>query len=199
MTDHVPQGLGEFMKFIIVVAMFHVIMLIINYIQYWRKNKKIRNVKECALNIVRGEGLRVRAWVGQVMPILTADAEDAKYFYPTEDQILQAIPEVHARMRALGYIRTAYRHRTRDCANYARRMMVEMDDVLLKQLPNVPTGCGLPVGTFAYVKTNKTRHEVMYVMYAKDKALHFEIFPEEKYLAPMQLTSAEMASGKRIY
>ena len=185
--NHLEDNL---IKFLVAMAIFSLVGYVAACINRYRKEKKLADVRSWFTNLLRSGAIWIRAVAGISVPRAFVDASDGKYAQLEYDEVHAALEHTHALMNAEGWTRDKYVWRKLDCEDFAMKMKVEMVRFLAD---NSNTQHGIPVGLFGYTRKDGAAH-VCVVAKADGKDWYFDIFPEPKYLAPMDLSTKEIES-----
>jgi hypothetical protein len=127
------------------------------------------------------------------MPKNIQRLDGSSYYNPSYDEFLEALREIHILMRKTGWNVDEYKKNAKDCEDFATKMAVEIRNYIAN---NFQTGNnGVSVGVVAFIEdSSQNGHAIVKVILKGGKELYFEPYPNDRFLAPLDLSKRERLS-----
>lgn len=113
-------------------------------------------------------------------PIVAKNLGARSFYYPTKDEILQAVRILASRLESIGYTKEDYIKIRKDCNIYSRKMAAELYDILLDITKDNPKAQGREI--FVYEFTYPTgrgtdTHRVVIIVSNLGKPFFIDTYP----------------------
>ena len=178
------------------LLIFTSVLMVVAYIEHWRKEKKILNFISWFSNGMHANALDIKCWAGATVPTLTVTVADNEYWLPTPEQVQELIPDLHSWQTYHKLTRADYIPERKDCDDFSFEQRHWMWNALFDLSTSIKAAQkkAIGVGLFSFSVDGGGRHRIFFVKTTKGN-IYYEIFPEEKNILPRKMSKKELASG----